>query len=512
MRINHNITALKASNNLLKTNTALDKSLERLSSGYRINHAADDAAGMAISQKMRTQIAGLEQASRNASDGISLIQTAEGALVEVTSMVQRMRELSVQAANGTYTDDDRASIQNEINQLNEEITRISQSTEFNKTPLLDGSVDRKSFSDNKSVELISLTDSVAAGKYAINVTQDPRQAVMTLDVEALKNAITTDGVTDDLAGTININGIDVELVKGDTVDDVFEKIRNACDQANITVFGSKTNTTNKTYTDENEMYAQYEPADIGSSKYLVFVSLGYGSDETITINSDNSDLATNIGLSASGATATGVDAEATFNGGFSKTATISANGNVITVTDLNGFNMKFETMPGASQTTFTDATGNNPNAATITKNPKAAVVNVSVLNAGFVKLQVGANENQTVEITIPKVTPKTLGIDDVNVCTQEGSEAAITKCDDAVNAVTAIRAKLGAYQNRLEHSVANLDVGTENMTEALSRIEDTDMASEMANYTQKNVLAQAGTAMLAQANERPQTILSLLQG
>jgi len=511
MRINHNITALKASNNLLKTNNALDKSLERLSSGYRINHAADDAAGMAISQKMRTQIAGLEQASRNSSDGISLIQTAEGALVEVTNMVQRMRELSVQAANGTYTDDDRKSIQNEINELNEEIIRISEATEFNKMTLLDGSVDRKSFSDNKSVELISLTDSVAAGDYAINVTQDARQAVMTLDIRALKAAIVPDGVKDDLAGKININGIDIELEKGDTLDVVFEKIRNACDQGNITVFGSDVNTAGAAFTHENEKYAQYQPTDLANSNYLVFVSLGYGSNETITIHSDNNALAGNVGLAANGATATGVDAKATFGAGFSQTATISVSGNVIKVTDLNGFEMKFESAPGAAQTRFTDGSGLHPDAAAIGASVPSTV-NVTVLNAGFVKLQVGANENQTVEITIPKVTPKTLGIEDVNVCTQEGAEAAITKCEDAVNMVTAIRAKLGAYQNRLEYSVANLNVGTENMTEALSRIGDTDMASEMALYTQKNVLSQAGTSMLAQANQRPQTILSLLQG
>ena len=142
MRINHNISALKANNQLSRTNNLLDASLEKLSSGYRINSAADDSAGLAISEKMRTQIAGLDQASRNASDGISVIQTAEGALVEVESMLQRMRELAVQSANGTYTTEDRKAIQTEIDQLNEEITRISKTTEFNTMTLLDGNIDR----------------------------------------------------------------------------------------------------------------------------------------------------------------------------------------------------------------------------------------------------------------------------------------------------------------------------------------------------------------------------------
>ena len=160
MRINHNIPALKTNNILGKNNKALEKSLERLSSGYRINRAADDAAGLAISQKMKTQIAGLNQASRNASDGISVIQTAEGALIEVEEMLQRMRELSVQAANGTSTDEDRLQLQAEVDQLKDEINRISETTEFNTKKLLDGTVDRRSYSSEPSVELISLSDSV----------------------------------------------------------------------------------------------------------------------------------------------------------------------------------------------------------------------------------------------------------------------------------------------------------------------------------------------------------------
>ena len=171
MRINHNISALKANNQLARTNKLLDASLERLSSGYRINSAADDSAGLAISEKMRTQIAGLEQASRNASDGISVIQTAEGALIEVESMLQRMRELSVQSANGIYTTEDRIAIQAEIDQLNEEITRISETTEFNTMTLLDGNIDRKSFSSNNSVTLISLSDTVSVGDYYSNYTR-----------------------------------------------------------------------------------------------------------------------------------------------------------------------------------------------------------------------------------------------------------------------------------------------------------------------------------------------------
>ena len=173
MRINHNISALNTNNILGKNDSALGKSLERLSSGLRINRAADDAAGMAISQKMKTQIAGLNQASRNASDGISIIQTAEGALIEVEEMLQRMRELSVQAANGTSTDDDKAQLQAEVDQLKDEINRISETTEFNTKKLLDGTMDRRSYSNDPGVKLISLSDTVNVQDYKFFVAVFP---------------------------------------------------------------------------------------------------------------------------------------------------------------------------------------------------------------------------------------------------------------------------------------------------------------------------------------------------
>jgi len=191
--------------------------------------------------------------------------------------------------------------------------------------------------------------------------------------------------------------------------------------------------------------------------------------------------------------ATGTDAQAKFAGGFSNTAPISIEGNKIKITDTDDFELIFEALPGAE--------GESGGAA-----------NITVLDAGPMKLQIGANENQTMVVRIPNVDPVALEIDNVNICTEEGAQKAISILDNANTKVTSIRAKLGAYQNRLEHSISNLDTTSENMTEALSRIEDVDMAKEMATYTQQNVLAQAGTAMLAQANERPQTILTLLQG
>lgn len=478
MRINHNISALVASNVLNKTNSRLDTSLERLSSGYRINRAADDAAGLAISEKMKTQIAGLEQASRNASDGISVIQTAEGALIEVETMLQRMRELSVQAANGVNTDEDRGAIQDEINQLNDEINRISETTEFNTKKLLNGTVDRRSYSDNPDVKLISLSDSVDIKNYTLKIGSAPKQA----ELPTKFNGLTPTSQMEE--GKVLINGKEVEITEDDTLESAYEKLRTAGDGVNVSVVpvkqGANDADGNPTYTNET----------LANADGLMIATNEYGQNAKLEIYCDNEELANQLGLSTKHIVTgkdSGVTLDYTDDGGFNKTATVSVDGEYVTVTDLDNFEMKFQVLGGAGDVT------------------------VSVLDVGPMDLQIGANEGQAIEVRIPCVNTDTLGITNVNVNTAESSQHAITSYENAINEVSAIRAKLGAYQNRLEHAINSLDTSAENLTESLSRIADTDMAKEMAAYTQQNVLSQAGTAMLAQANERPQNILQLLQ-
>ena len=531
MRINHNIPALIANNQLAATNNNLAKSLQKLSSGKRINKAADDAAGLAISQKMDTQVRGLTQAIRNANDGISVIQTAESALNEVHSMLQRMRELAVQVSNGTYDEVDRASVQDEINQLNEEIQRISDTTEFNERKLLNGEIDRRAYSTTKDLNIVSLSDSVNPADYGLKVTQDARQAVL---VGAKMNPKTkglldsNNLVTEKASGTININGEEVKIEAGDTADDVYDKLRELCERVNVDVFTVSKTDIDTTKADVNAGYTA-ETFAFDAKKQLVFCSKEYGSDQKVEIYCDSTELKTLLGIT--NGRAAGVDVKAEFpvdsddidgDGdkkeriGFSDTATIACKGNVITVADKDGFEMKFEPIIGAVGTTFKDACvaagagdvtpADDPVAGA---NPINAIVNV--LDAGPMDLQIGANEGQMMEIRIPAMTPKALGIDTLNLATADGAQAAITTIDEAVNKVSQVRSKLGAYQNRLEHTVANLGVASENMTESLSRIEDADMAAEMSTYTQTNVLAQAGTSMLAKANEMPNTVLQLLQ-
>jgi flagellin len=348
------------------------------------------------------------------------------------------------------------------------------------------------------VKLISMSDNVIPTDYNMTVVQDARQAVIT----GLQISNPDDVIPAGAGGTININGVEVNVSEGDTMADVFENLRSRCDSMNIKVFAGQTGGT-------DPEFAGYEQVSLGSGD-IVIMTEAYGSAQSIEIHCDNQDLCDVFGISYSGVKASGVDAIAQLGEGFSYTATASAKGDIVTVTDSDGFEVKFQVTPGASETSFTDTTIDGT--AGSVNGGTDAEVRITVLDAGPMDLQLGANEGQTMLVRIPRVDAITLGTNMANVCTQEGAENAISIFDDAITSVTAIRAKLGAYQNRLDHAIANLDVGAENITEALSRIEDVDMAKEMSTFTQKNVLAQAGTAMLAQANERPQTILSLLQG
>ncbi|NLM48550.1 MAG: hypothetical protein GX198_07035 [Epulopiscium sp.] len=484
MRINHNIPALRALHQLNKTNTTLDKTMQRLSSGLRINCAADDAAGLAIAQKMDTQVRGLHQANRNAMDGISLIQTAEGALNEVHAMLQRIRELAVQVSNGTYDATDRRAVNDEVVQLQNEIQRISDHIEFNERKLLNGEIDRRAFPDNEGVvKIISLSDTVSPGSYKIKVTADATKATIAGGPGTIDAG---DKISDAQVGTINLNGEEVRIEKGDTADVVFNKLRDLAETIGANLIAYADDGSDPDYTRGAQQY------NFGNM-HLVFEMKEYGSEYKLDLNASNSALLSALGLSTT--VKQGKDAQAKITStadGFSATATVSTKGNVITVTDINGFEMMFEAQQGAEASDST--------------------ANVKVLDAGPLDLQIGANEGQFMEIRIQNLSPQALGIDKINLSTSDGAQKAITVVDKAINMISSVRSKLGAYQNRLEHTVANLSVAAENMTASLSRIQDADMAAEMSEYTQKNVIAQAGVAMLAQANQRPQQILQLLQG
>lgn len=481
MRINHNIASLRALNQLEKSNGKLDKTLERLSSGLRINHAADDAAGLAITQKMDTQVRGLKQANRNAMDGISLIQTAEGALNEVHSMLQRVRELAVQVSNGTYDATDRKAVQDEVTQLQNEIQRISDDIEFNEMKLLNGDLDRRAFSTDSSIaDIVSMSDTVDAGDYTFTVM---KEANKTEGVGAGVVAGTFDANKEIIVGgTININGEQVVIEVGDTNESVFAKVRDLCSTVDISLQSV------------DNLGVATMPFDDGLS--FEFTLNQYGAND-LEITGDIA-LLTALGIDSASATITAgndvnIDAASIAGSSFPTGTTYTADGQDIVFESNDGFELR---MVGGTKVIA--ALGEE--------------VSLNVLETGPLDLQIGANEGQFMELRIQNLSPRSLGITDMNLSTSEGAQEAITTVDDAIQTISSVRSKLGAYQNRLEYTVANLGSASENMTASLSRILDADMAYEMSQFTQQNVIQQAGTSMLAQANQRPQSLLQLLQG
>ncbi|WP_027416171.1 flagellin [Aneurinibacillus terranovensis] len=413
MRINHNIAALNAYSQLTQNQNATQKVLEKLSSGLRINRAADDAAGLAISEKMRGQISGLDQANRNAQDGISLIQTAEGALNETQAILQRMRELAVQSSNDTNTDQDRQNIQLEMTQLENGIDQIGNTTQFNTKSLLDGSMGKK-----VNVAVANINTS--------NVIKDAGGAA-TLGSLAINLQ--------------DANGNSLGIAVGDTVT-VSWVINGTTKSANLLVTGAT------------------KVSDIGA----------LAADGALTVNG---------------------------NGQMVETATIPGLAGAV-----NGFTISVK-----------DSTGNTREAATNVLSSFAETTAAEDVRAdGSASLQVGANGNENLIIDINDMRALALGVNGLKVTTQNEANTAIKVIDTAIQKVSAERAKLGAFQNRLDHTINNITTSSQNLSGAESRIRDADMAQEMTEFTKLNIINQSATAMLAQANQLPQGVLQLLKG
>ena len=475
MKINHNISAVIANGNLKKSENRVTTSVERLSSGLKINRAGDDPAGMAISQKMKSQIRGLSRASDNSSDGVSVIETAEGALTEVHSILARMRELAVQSANDTNADVDREAIQKEIDSLTEEIDRISNDTEFNGVRLLNGSLDYRGYTTQEGVSVITYSTAVAEDVYSIHIERMAKQATAISgeidDGLVITAADPDDPTVENLVGGISINGESVAIQEGDTRDEIVTKIRDLCDRLGIGV--------------------TEESASAGKTK-LKYTTDAYGSSATLEFKCDNTALATALGLDEINPER-GEDVKLgtlSDDGVFTATASYSADGTRVEITDRSGFKIELDITEPATQNSD---------------------VELDLKHIGAMTLQIGANENETLDVKIPGTSAYDLNIQGLNYLSQVKSGEAITSLDYAINKISTVRASLGAYQNRLEHTISNLDIAELNMTQAMSRIEDVDMAEEMSEYTASNVIQQAGISVLAQANDVPQLILQLLQ-
>ena len=462
MIINHNISALNTYRQLTINNNAGSRSLEKLSSGYRINRAGDDAAGLAISEKMRGQIRGLNMASKNAQDGISLIQTAEGALNETHSILQRMRELAVQAANGTNTDADRAEIQKEIEQLKSEIDRISTDTEFNTMKLLDGSLSNKvTIDDNNNTAKLTAVEVIddnliVTGNYNINFSNVNVQYTY-----ANLGNIGVDDVSYDDSSTFKLamGTYTLELVETD--DDTYTLT--LTDKATGEVVGTSEEVT-------------IAPTATESATPTVFgFTLTWNAGDDAAVNAGSIDITVTADFTA---TVTGPDDEGI--------GTTEVTGNTTGIVNVGGFKINFDNSLTDGETKVE-------------------------AEANAVSFQIGANEGQMTKLVISDMSSEALKVDAIDLTTADSASKAITTIDEAIQKVSAERAKLGAIQNRLDHTINNLGTSSENLTAAESRIRDVDMAKEMMEYAKNTILQQAAQAMLAQANQQPQGVLQLLR-
>lgn len=403
IKINYNASAILANNALNINDNKLSASLERLSSGYKINRAKDNASGLAISRRMNAQIKGLKTAEQDAKDGVSVIEIADGALAEVHDILQRMNELSVKSSNGTMTDEDRKHIQEEVESLADEIDRIGESTEYNGQKLFNGRFDLKGYTNKVDVKVDTYSDTMDTGKYIINSS-----SIFFIEKDGELSVADVDDLTDSNAD----NKVSITKSNGQTVD----------------------------YSVSGDGYHLKFTGDSGD-EFVLDISKLEKTDEIY-----------------SGIT-------------YKK----------ISVNDLE----------------------------------------LNLTGYGAMTFQVGANEGQTVDVRFQKLSLESLGFKNqdsdslgemiLNVSTKEGAVKGINQVSSAISQISSMRSRLGASQNRLEHTLTNLSTSSDNVTAAYSRIMDTDMAEEMTNYSNLQIVSQAATAILAQTNERPSQMLQLLQ-
>ena len=479
MRIQHNIMAMNAYRNYTNNTSALSKNLEKLSSGYKINRAGDDAAGLAISEKMRAQITGLETAQKNAKDGISLVQTAEGALTEVHDMLNRMFELAEQSANGTYDEFDRQQLNKELTALNKEIDRISESSNFNGIKLLDGTwaadgTDGVATAANAGTPVTITGTWGGAALSATKVSAAEAKFEVTISSAAASS------------GTMN----------GKTIDGVAISWSATGLTATMTAFVSAYNSAGKDFT----------VAWSSASNKLTFTAKTAG----VNNNAITTDLSTSVAQISN--TVVGADAYEAY-----KMSAAPQSGDSVTI---DGKTYTYASgATGTDGKTFSDLatlkTAAEKNGVTLDINNTGAITATKegTDDGKGLKLQIGdtAETYDQISVTIGACDAGTLKTKNLNITTQEGAKGALQVIKNAINTVSGIRGDLGAVQNRLDHTINNLSVMEENIQDAESTIRDTDVAEEMMAYTKNNILVQSAQAMLAQANQVPQGVLQLLQ-
>jgi len=496
MRIQHNITAMNSYRNYSANTKTVAKNLEKLSSGYKINRAGDDAAGLAISEKMRAQITGLDTAQKNAKDGISLVQTAEGSLTEVHSMLNRMFELSEQSANGTYDNEvDRANLQKEVGALKTEIDRIADSSNFNGIKLLDGSM----------TGTVSATDAVLGGT---SVTGN--------DIAASASKFTSDTILAD-AGTA-----------AETLTITYKDTDGSSKNLQVSYTATSTDTTNadamkEAMSKDSAVSSLFDVSIAGGKLVLQSKATGANAPTVTGIASTGVDSSGDAvtGDPTAAASVVGAGAGKSFTGVLAAGDSISINGQTFSFV-ANGDDTATAPKGTVGVEIGADEAGTKANlqnalTAAGVKNVSVSYANGQPLkvtsNGEGLSLQIGdtAQSFDKLNVKIGDMHSAALGISGVDISSQSGASAAMDKIKTAINSVSSTRGDLGALQNRLDHTINNLSVMHENIQDAESTIRDVDVAKEMMSYTKNNILVQSAQAMLAQANQLPQGVLQLLQ-
>lgn len=468
LTIANNVSSLNAQNNLNRASGNLSKSIERLSSGLKVNRGADGPAALVISEKQRAQISGLKQAIQNGEKAVAVVQTAEGALNEISNLLVQARSLALDSANAGVNDaDSLAANQAEINNLLDTIDRIANNTQFGTKKLLDGSAGINGVSTDADTRFISATTDTSAGSYAVVVTTVGERAVAAAAADQTGNLAAAEVLT--------INGVAVSLNAGLSQAQVVSRINEFTAQTGVT-------------------------AEIDGTTTRLY-SAGFGSTASISVVSDTAAAGTSSGFGTTAITDTGVDIVGTIGG-----TSFTGKGNVLTATSgpAQGLTVQLATDPADATQTVTGAQGS-----------------IAVTDNSLV-FQIGPNQNQTAKISISKINPTSLGaglvgnqfanLASIDITTTSGANDSIGVIDEAIDQITNLRGDLGAFQrNTLESTANNLRATLENTVNAESVIRDTDFAEEIANFTRQQVLVQAGTSVLSSANQQPQLVLSLLR-
>lgn len=608
MRINYNVSSIIARNALNNNDKRVAASTQKLSSGYKISSAADNAAGLAIARKMNAQIRSLQQANRNANDGLSIVNTADGAMAEMHDIMQRMNELAIQSANGTNAESDREMIQKEIDQLVGEIDRIASTTQFNAQSLLDGSFAFKSYTNAENIKVKAYTEGVASGTYAIGkltyyhyedtttqykteeikekdtdgkvvnvsyssstvkVTENERYEVDNDKDKVLDSLVTSASIESGAYGSINQikafpdgskvliedenivikaqNDFEIKIKVNDreplgkvtsttvnsgqggvtSITKTYDKDISGSSAITTTSYSKVTTYRNIAVTGPNGK--RYDISEINFFNNVDSKGNPLGDRSIYTGNKDDNgrdlrddfveyfkEINPGCSINIKGVEYNNKSVPAKFTVTYTATdgktnkESEEIKAEFSLYQEQNDHGILMETQKELNDYKYSETTTIRTKYE-IGKGEADDCITLDVTGMGAMIIQVGANEGQYMELEFPALTAEDLGLDKVDLTTEESARLSIDMIGDAINQLSSVRAKIGAYANRLEHTITNLDTSEENITSAYSRIMDVDMATEMTEYSTVQVLVQASTSMLAQANERPQQVLQLLQ-